>query len=326
MAKSLHIELGGRGLGYVPLGGQPLVLGRGVDCDVQIPDQRLSRRHCQVELREGRLMVSDLNSSNGTFVRGQRLTEPVHLDLGGSLYMGKTRIVFADSPVSGRHAPRGDENVRTVGMAPPTRRKPLAVAGPPVPPMVGATPAFGNPGLMPPPGSAPRSPLMPPSGQQPRAAAPPPDGALAAASRRNLKETISDPTLIDGYQVFDELGRGAMGVVYSARSIELERVCVLKTIKFSGSAKDAIFFIRECQAGMKIRHPNVVELLDFGEAAGRLFMAMEYVRGGNLLEHIQTHGPLDQRTACRQMITLSGALEYAFKQRFVHRDIKPANV
>jgi serine/threonine protein kinase len=135
-----------------------------------------------------------------------------------------------------------------------------------------------------------------------------------------------EPSPIEGYQIFDRLGEGSMGTVYSARSLDTGEVCVLKTIKFDGSSKDAIFFIREAQTGTKLKHPSIVRVLDFGEAGGILFLAMEFVGGGSLLDRIKRQGPLTNREAHAHLAAMADALEYAGKKKFVHRDIKPANI
>src|SRR5205814_8600153 len=99
----------------------------------------------------------------------------------------------------------------------------------------------------------------------------PSGGALPAPrpASHALRETHGDESSpIEGYQIFEKLGEGSMGMVYHARSTETGEACVLKTVKFDGSAKDAIFFIREAQMGSKLRHPNIVQVIDFGEAGG----------------------------------------------------------
>jgi len=151
--------------------------------------------------------------------------------------------------------------------------------------------------------------------------------AFPAGQAPPPRETLgNEPSPIEGYQIFDKLGEGSMGMVYTARSLETGEVCVLKTIKFDGSSKDAIFFIREAQMGMKLKHPNIVSVTDFGEAGGTLYLAMEYVNGGSLLDRIKKGGPISNRTALDHLIQLADALDYAGRKKFVHRDIKPANI
>jgi serine/threonine-protein kinase len=131
---------------------------------------------------------------------------------------------------------------------------------------------------------------------------------------------------VQGYQIFDRLGEGSMGVVYTAQRTDTGELCVLKLIEFTGSAKDAIFFIREAQAGSRIKHPNVVETMDFGESNGFLYLAMEFIEGGSLLDRIKRGGPLTNREALDQLRQVADALAFAFKKKIVHRDIKPANI
>ncbi|MGH7296959.1 MAG: FHA domain-containing protein, partial [Polyangiaceae bacterium] len=93
MRGELRIEYGGTDVARVALESRPLTLGRAPDVDVQIADQRLSRHHCKVELLGEKLVVTDLGSSNGTFVKNQRVQQAT-LALGESFFIGKTRIVL----------------------------------------------------------------------------------------------------------------------------------------------------------------------------------------------------------------------------------------
>jgi predicted Ser/Thr protein kinase len=134
------------------------------------------------------------------------------------------------------------------------------------------------------------------------------------------------PPSIEGYTILRRLGEGSTGVAYLARSAESDASCVIKTIDFEGKSQAAIFFIREAQTGLRMNHPNVVRVLDFGEAGGLLFLAMEYLEGGSLRERIDRAGRLSNREAVDHLIQLAGALEHAGRRKFVHRDIKPANI
>src|SRR5579872_6021786 len=93
MRGELRIEFGGTDVAKVALEARALTLGRAPDVDVQIADQRLSRHHCKVELVGDKLVVTDLNSSNGTFVKNQRVQQAT-LGLGESFFIGKTRVVL----------------------------------------------------------------------------------------------------------------------------------------------------------------------------------------------------------------------------------------
>ncbi len=322
----LRIETGSGDPAMVAIDERPLVLGRSNDVDLQIADQRLSRHHCRVELVGKKLVITDLGSSNGTFARGQRVSK-VALDPGEAFFVGKTRIVFnlAGTGVMAAVPPPGGA---PIAVAPASGRIPLgsdtpfpgqqnaaALAAPPAP-----AAAAGD--------FVPAPPVRPlaPTGRAPPLHGGPTAPSVPAHAGGGRDTQQEQPSPIEGYQIFDMLGEGSMGTVYTARSLETGEVCVLKTIKFDGSSKDAIFFIREAQMGMKLKHPNIVSVIDFGEAGGVLFLAMEYLTGGSLLDRIKRQGPVSNATAYNHLVQLAGALDYAGRKKFVHRDIKPANI
>ena len=124
------------------------------------------------------------------------------------------------------------------------------------------------------------------------------------------------------------IGRGAMGAVYEAHQIALDRKVAIKLLPLEISG-DEVFverFRREARALARLNHPNIISVYEFGSTlAGHLFFVMEFVAGANLREMI--HGP---GVAPAQAVEIFGgvcdALAYAHGKGVVHRDIKPANV
>ncbi|VTR91578.1 serine threonine protein kinase : Tetratricopeptide repeat protein,protein kinase family protein OS=Singulisphaera acidiphila (strain ATCC BAA-1392 / DSM 18658 / VKM B-2454 / MOB10) GN=Sinac_4434 PE=3 SV=1: Pkinase: TPR_11: TPR_1 [Gemmata massiliana] len=129
---------------------------------------------------------------------------------------------------------------------------------------------------------------------------------------------------VPGYEVEAELGRGGMGVVYRARHVRLNRVVALKMVQASGR-RERERFRREAEAAAALRHPNVVQVHDVGDADGRLFFTMEYVEGGSLAQRLDGK-PLPIREAAGLVLALTGAVEAAHVAGIVHRDLKPGNV
>lgn len=138
--------------------------------------------------------------------------------------------------------------------------------------------------------------------------------------------TTELPT-VPGYELFDELGRGGMGVVYRARHLGTGRYVALKLIRDGALAgpRELARFRTEAEATARIQHPNVVQIYEVGEHAGRPFFAMELVEGGSLDKHLDGK-PLPSREAAELVRTLALALGHAHGLRIVHRDLKPANV
>jgi serine phosphatase RsbU (regulator of sigma subunit) len=78
----------------IPLHSLPVVIGRNPPADLILEGSTVSRRHCRVELADGRLQISDLTSTNGTYVNGERLSGPVLLDDGANLGIGVYRLRY----------------------------------------------------------------------------------------------------------------------------------------------------------------------------------------------------------------------------------------
>jgi len=133
------------------------------------------------------------------------------------------------------------------------------------------------------------------------------------------------------YEIRRELGSGAMGVVYEAFDPSIERVVALKTIRRDqvegAEAQDAIArFQREAKAAGRLNHPNIVAIYDFGEDAGTLFIAMEFVAGRELKSYFENNERFEIKEIVRIMGQLLDALDYSHINGVVHRDIKPANI
>jgi serine/threonine protein kinase len=134
-------------------------------------------------------------------------------------------------------------------------------------------------------------------------------------------------TKYDRYQVIDELGRGAMGVVYKAFDPRLNRPVALKVMRPDKclSSEFSRRFIDEAVAIGKLSHQNIVSVFDRGEDHDTLFMAMELLEGQSLKDVIKS-GCLMHQDAIKIGVQVAEALGYAHKQGIVHRDIKPSNI
>lgn len=132
---------------------------------------------------------------------------------------------------------------------------------------------------------------------------------------------------IDGYDVESILGRGGMGIVFKARHRKLNRYVALKML-ISGTyavRHELIRFRREAQAVAMLRHPNIVQVHDVGDMAGRPYFTLEFVDGGTLAQKI-VRTPHPPRDAAELVATLAGAVQFAHQSGIIHRDLKPANI
>lgn len=142
------------------------------------------------------------------------------------------------------------------------------------------------------------------------------------------------PPKLGRYEIVDEIGKGAMGVVYLARDPLIGRLVALKTFRIGYSVKDMeleqfrIRFMREAQSAGILSHPNIVTIHDVVEQTeeGLAFIAMEYVRGTNLKAVLQSDQPLSLGAVVDIVSQVADALDYAHTHRVIHRDIKPANL
>ena len=135
-------------------------------------------------------------------------------------------------------------------------------------------------------------------------------------------------TQIGKYQIVEQVGEGAMGVVYKATDSVLNRTVAVKVMS-EGLAQDADLrerFLREAQSAGSLQHPNLVTIYDFGETDGHLFIAMEFIEGVDLEELMTRTEPLSLTVKLDLMIDVLNGLSYAHRRGIIHRDIKPANI
>jgi serine/threonine protein kinase len=132
------------------------------------------------------------------------------------------------------------------------------------------------------------------------------------------------------YRIIEEIGRGAMGMVYRAMDPLIERELAIKTLLPDLSeeivAEVRERFVREARSAGKLSHPNIVTVFDVGEQDGVAYIAMELLPGRSLQQILRDPEPLPFDTAAEIAAQVADALEHAHTHSIVHRDVKPANV
>ncbi len=145
---------------------------------------------------------------------------------------------------------------------------------------------------------------------------------------------LSSMVRIGRYEVLEEIGRGAMGVVYLAHDPRMRRPLALKTCELprgldAGKARECHErFFREAQSAGALSHPAIVTIYDVDEdtRTGSTYIAMEYVPGKSLGEWLRQTGRLDAARVVQLGTTVAEGLQVAHDAGIVHRDIKPANI
>jgi serine/threonine protein kinase len=147
----------------------------------------------------------------------------------------------------------------------------------------------------------------------------------------NTREVAADwsGTILDGrYRILGLLGRGGMGHVYAAVHMVLDQQVAIKVLH-PRLAEDPRFrarFLQEARAASRIRHPNVVDIKDFGAAPnGSVYLVMEHLRGRDLAMELRHQGALPWARARNILVQAASALQAAHAKQIIHRDIKPDN-
>jgi hypothetical protein len=146
--------------------------------------------------------------------------------------------------------------------------------------------------------------------------------------RLSRADSLPPGTHLGPYEVLESLGRGGMAEVYKGRHPRLERTVAIKILP-AGLAADVNFrqrFEREAQAIASLRHPNIVQVFDFGDVEGMYYMVMEYIKGIDLSRHLRQVEAVSLDQARSILEDLATALDYAHAEGLVHRDVKPSNV
>ena len=137
-----------------------------------------------------------------------------------------------------------------------------------------------------------------------------------------LQDALGETYLIDR-----ELARGGMSHVFLARDPKLGRLVVIKIPRSELAASlNVERFRTEIELAARLRHPNILPLLDAGMAGGIAYYTMPFIEGESLRDRLVRDGPLPVDDAVRLVAEVADALAYAHENGIVHRDIKPENI
>jgi WD40 repeat protein len=144
----------------------------------------------------------------------------------------------------------------------------------------------------------------------------------------DLADTAGEPWGVLGdHELFEEIGRGGMGIIYRARQRRLGRIVAVKVLR-GGEFADAearARFRAEAEAAARLQHPGIVAIHDVGEDGGVLWFSMEYLPGDNLDQRVRAQ-LLPAREAAECVRRVAEAVQHAHENGVFHRDLKPSNI
>lgn len=272
--------------------GQPVVLGRSRECAVVLKDPEVSRQHCRVAAANGRLLVTDLDSSHGIVYRGERV-QMLEIELGDGFHVGHTFVRF-DAILHDASQPEAP--------TPPTPVVPAAETMP-----------------------LPSGPRPPVAATEPVAEPDP----LAATSTDRGPTDLPAGTVVGGFVIDRAIGRSDRCTVYEASQPALQRHVALKVLQAADGmvgAEERATFLADLQANAAIRDGALVPVLAGGQDGPHCFAAMELVEGTTLSQTLVATQRMNWRELVPVLADVATALQRLHEQGHVHGAVKPSNV
>lgn len=148
----------------------------------------------------------------------------------------------------------------------------------------------------------------------------------AKRSLQNLTALVGED--IPGYEILEKLGQGAMGTVYKARQLSMNRLVAIKTLhpRFAASPDFLKRLTGEAHIAAKLSHNNIVQAIDVGHAGDLHYFVMEYVPGTTIKEELEEGKVYSEKEAVEIVLQIAQALQHACRRGLIHRDVKPANI
>jgi WD40 repeat protein/tRNA A-37 threonylcarbamoyl transferase component Bud32 len=151
--------------------------------------------------------------------------------------------------------------------------------------------------------------------------------ALAPGDTQTLPVALEVPRQVGDYELLEEIDRGAMGVVYRARQVSLNRLVALKMIRSGhfASAAEVQRFRIEAEIIAQLDHPNIVPIYEVGEIASQPCYSMKLIEGNSLRQDVPSYME-NPRAAATLLAQVARAVGHAHERGILHRDLKPSNI
>ncbi|NOZ24209.1 MAG: protein kinase [Planctomycetes bacterium] len=294
----------------IPIAEGVTTMGRSPTADVTVRDHKLSRIHCQIEFTSDGCIITDLNSTNGTFVNGTRISEQA-LQHGDHIGMGLTPLRVLQDP-----EPEELPNL------PPMKFCDMcdgSVPGKEI--MQGEATWVGEKLIC---GDCLAGGVL----RRLRGA-----GKEEGEKRKDKKKAKKEAKPgelkeVGPYRIVEKIGDGELGPVHKAEQTAMHRTVALKILseKATGDEKWLAAYLREANLAGQLVHPNILLIYDIDEADGVHYIAMEYVDGDSMHAILKKQKSLPIARAKSVLTQIAQAVEHAFEHKIPHRDIKPANI
>lgn len=323
------------------LPAKPVIIGKAPECDLTIQDGAISRRHAQIERRDGKVFVKDLNSLNGTFVNDRKIgDQDQELKDGDKIGLGRTKIELHLLPLTPIEfqTTAEEETPRVTTIIDPS---PILAAPRPVLPSI--EPPQTN-------AASPKSDAKITALQVESPAVKRPADASQNSGKFRVRPTgeleveggnqnaglieqvhrLAEPILLDGkYELTEQLAQDETGTLYRARRKMLGDEVAVRVLR-PELVDDPVAverFHRQAQVAAHIKHPNSVQVFDYGQSPeGVAFIVEELLSGRTLRDLINVERGLSLPHVVSLMNQICGAVHAAHVYGIVLRDLKPETI
>jgi len=133
---------------------------------------------------------------------------------------------------------------------------------------------------------------------------------------------------LPGYKILGKLGQGAMGTVFKARQLSVDRLVAIKVLfpRLSKKTEFVTRMMREARAAASLNHPNIIQAIDAAQAGRYYYFVMEYVEGKSVQAYLADGKVFQERASLDIAIQVAKGLKHAHDRGLIHRDVKPGNI